>query len=282
MQTNMIQRFLLENLNVRGVIVQADNAWQDLLNRREYPENVQDYLGEAVAATLLMTANLKTDSRLLLQLQGEGEVSLLVVQADNRPHFRAMAKLSEQISHNTLPMTSGVLMLRIEQNNGEAYQGFTNIDENGMAKSIENYFEQSEQLPTLIALRADGEQIAGVLLQALPSDHQSLNPDDWQRLGYLLQTLNLAEFKHKDLAQILKSVFAEDDLRLFESKPVAFECVCSEERTLAMLSGLDNESLQEIADNGENVSVMCDFCGSVYVHSPQTIGALLQNKLHPN
>ncbi len=280
--TNSIQKFLLNNLDVRGVIVHLDSEWQELLSRRSYDEPINELLGQATAATLLMSANVKFAGNLLLQLQSQGDLSLLLVQADNRNHFRGLAKYRQGQLTSLKEMTpEGLIAIVIEANIGEEpYQGLVSIDSDSMAENLETYFNQSEQLQTLLVLRADNEQVAGILLQVLPD--AEISDDDWTRLHHLAETLNLAELKTVDTQTMIERIFTEDDKTVYEPTSAAFECGCSDERTLAMLASLDESELREIVEAQESVIVGCDFCGQQYQHDAATIAALLSNKIHPN
>ena len=73
---------------------------------------------------------------------------------------------------------------------------------------------------------------------------------------------------------ILRRLFAEDDVRLFESAPVFFRCRCSRERVIGMLRSLGAEEIRSVlAEQGE-VEVRCDFCNRAPVRSRRCRAAL--------
>jgi len=77
--TSYVQRFLLDELDIRGALVQLDTVWQAMLEKRDYPDAVRDLLGEMSAIACVVGGNLKQPGRLTVQLQGHGPVGLLVV-----------------------------------------------------------------------------------------------------------------------------------------------------------------------------------------------------------
>lgn len=277
-----VQKFLLNDLDVRGVIVHLDNAWQTLLSRRQYSPTSTKLLGQATVATLLMSANIKFDGQLMLQLQSSGDLSLLVVQSNNKREFRAMTKNTSLESGELNDIAKGgVIAIMVEANKGdEPYQGMVGISEGSMSANLETYFNQSEQLQTMLILRADNEQVAGILLQVLPSSR--VCDDDWQRLRHVTETLNLAEMHSIDTETMIARIFAEDDKTVYPPQSADFSCNCSAERTLVMLTNLDDAELQEIVDAEESVIVSCDFCGQKFEHDSPTVAALLSNKIYPN
>jgi len=91
---NQVRRFIVENQPVRGYWVDLDGAWRELRAHQEYPPAVRDLLGEAVSASVLLAATLKFEGTLTLQLEGQGQVRLLVAQCTHDFRVRAVARLS--------------------------------------------------------------------------------------------------------------------------------------------------------------------------------------------
>jgi redox-regulated HSP33 family molecular chaperone len=93
---NQVRRFILENQPVRGYWVELESAWQELRAHQHYTPAVQNLLGEAVSASVLLAATLKFEGTLTLQLEGKGDVRLLVAQCSNDFKVRAVARLSDE------------------------------------------------------------------------------------------------------------------------------------------------------------------------------------------
>ena len=96
-----VQRFLLDELDIRGAIVQLDEVWQALLANRVYPNSVRDLLGEMCAVACVIGGNLKQPGRLTIQLQGHGPVGLLVVDITETLNLRGYAKASDEAAGKT-------------------------------------------------------------------------------------------------------------------------------------------------------------------------------------
>jgi molecular chaperone Hsp33 len=93
---NEVRRFIVENRPVRGYWVDLESAWQELRAHQEYPPAVRDLLGEAVSAAVLLAATLKFEGNLTLQLEGQGQVRLLVAQCTHDFRVRAVARLRSE------------------------------------------------------------------------------------------------------------------------------------------------------------------------------------------
>ncbi len=277
-----LHRFLFEHYPIRGHLVHLDASWRALLEHREYPEAIRDTLGEAVAASVLLAATLKFDGTLSLQLQGQGPVHLMLAQCSSELGVRAVARYREAVDQRDLSVLSGEgnLSVTLETDDlSQRYQGVVPLSGARLAECLQGYFESSEQLPTRLWLHATEKGVSGMLLQRLPaaSLRERTSPasraqqptaaeieDAWRRVQMLGDTLKPEELEVLSDRTILQRLFAEDDVRLFESAPVFFRCRCSRERVIGMLRSLGAEELRSILAERDNVEVHCDFCNRAY------------------
>ncbi|MGO9425316.1 MAG: Hsp33 family molecular chaperone HslO [Steroidobacteraceae bacterium] len=291
-----LHRFVFEQYPIRGHLVHLDAAWRALIEHREYPQAIRDILGEAVAASLLLAGTVKFEGVLSLQLQGDGPVHLLLAQCTSSLGVRGLARHRQRQEAAGAAGTgaagtgaagmgdligAGNLTVTLETDDGaQRYQGIVPITGDRLADSLQQYFENSEQLPTRLWLYADGEGASGMLLQRLPAGGggASTGPaavdDAWRRVQLIGDTLTSGELRTLADAQILHRLFNEDDLRLFEPSPVYFRCRCSRERVGGMLQGLgETETRSVLAERGE-VEVRCDFCNRAFVFDAVDVAQL--------
>jgi molecular chaperone Hsp33 len=288
-----MHRFVFEHYPIRGHLVHLDAAWRALIEHREYPEGIRNLLGEAVAASLLLAATIKFEGVLSLQLQGNGFVHLMLAQCTSGLSVRGLARYQEDAER--LPdaasdpaarvgdlIGAGNLTVTLETDDGaQRYQGIVPISGERLAESLQGYFENSEQLPTRLWLYADAQGASGMLLQRLPgeggsgSQVEAAEVDDaWRRVQLIGDTLTHEELRTLTDLEILRRLFNEDDLRLFEPSPVYFRCRCSRERVAGMLQGLgEAETRAVLAERGE-VEVRCDFCNRAYVFDAVDVARL--------
>jgi len=284
---------VFEHYPIRGHLVHLDAAWRALIEHREYPEGIRNLLGEAVAASLLLAATIKFEGVLSLQLQGDGFVHLMLAQCTSGLGVRGLARYQEDAER--LPdaasdpaarvgdlIGAGNLTVTLETDDGaQRYQGIVPISGERLAESLQGYFENSEQLPTRLWLYADAQGASGMLLQRLPgeggsgSQVEAAEVDDaWRRVQLIGDTLTHEELRTLTDQEILRRLFNEDDLRLFEPSPVYFRCRCSRERVAGMLQGLgEAETHAVLAERGE-VEVRCDFCNRAYVFDAVDVARL--------
>jgi molecular chaperone Hsp33 len=298
-----LHKFLFDGLPVRGMLVRLTDSWQEVLRRRSasgaWPAPVRDVLGEMAAAVVLMQSNLKFDGSLVLQVQGDGPVSLAVAEAQSDLSFRVTAKVEGEVEPGVAfgalvdPGGRGRCALTLDPRDRpsgqQPYQGVVPLATEeghpvaGVAAMLELYMRQSEQLDTRLVLAADGEAACGLLIQRLPVEGAAnlegtaagpVDEDAFSRIAHLASTLKAEELLALDAPTILRRLFWEEPLRLFEPRHPTFACSCSPERVRSMLRGLGRAEAESIlAERGE-IEIACEFCGRQYRFDAVDVGEM--------
>ncbi|HLE94514.1 MAG TPA: Hsp33 family molecular chaperone HslO [Sulfuricaulis sp.] len=261
-----LQRFIFENAPIRGEIVHLDATWRAVLERRDYPPRVRDVLGELMAAAALLTSTIKFDGRLIMQVQGSGPVSLLVVECTSDRTMRAIAQWDGEVPDAPLSelVGDGRLAVTIDPLKGrELYQAIVELEGLSVAEAFENYFARSEQLATRLWLASDTRQAAGMLLQRLPDSPLS-DDEAWIRAVHLGSTITREELLALPVAEIIHRLYHEEDIRLFSRMPVSFRCSCSRRRVETVLRMLGRDEVHSILAEQGSIRVDCEFCGDSY------------------
>ncbi len=271
---------MFERSPVRGELVEISDAWQQVQSQRSYPQAVSTVLGEMMAAAALLSANLKFNGSIILQIHGDGPVQLLVVECDALLRLRATAKLHEETE---IAEEASLQQLVNQHGQGrfamtldpadklpgqQAYQGIVSLDGDSVATVIENYMMRSEQLDTRLWLAADEHTSRGLLLQRLPDEGGTASSDNdadaWNRAVTLASTVSDEELLNTDIMTLLQRLYWEESVRVFEPRHPSFHCGCSREKVGNMLKMLGKEEVDSaIADLGE-LEIDCDFCGQQY------------------
>jgi molecular chaperone Hsp33 len=281
-----LQKFIFDNAAVRGELVEISNAWREIQSRHDYPKPVRALLGEMVAASALLSANLKFNGSIVMQIHGDGAVKLLVVECDAELRLRATAKLSagaEVADDATLVslLNAGgrgrfvITLDPLDKVPGQQpYQGVVPLIGDDIATVIENYMLRSEQMDTKLWLAADDQVARGMLLQKLPRNsaiegqvEQASEEEDqetWTRAVMLGQTLKQAELLTTDAATLLKRLFWEETIRVFDPLSPTFHCTCSREKVGNMLKMLGREEVESALHDLGELGINCDFCGKHY------------------
>ena len=277
--SDSLHRFVFDALGVRGEIAYLDAAWRAVQDIHDYPPPVARHLGQSLVATALLSATIKLDGSLILQVQGDGPLHTMVAQATSRRTLRGLARWRGTVPPGDLSAAfgSGRLVMTADAPGKERYQGIVGLTGPDLAAALEDYFARSEQLPTRLWLGSGERRAAGMLLQRMPAAEGSA--EDWERILALADTLTEEELLELPAQTLLYRLFNEEVVRLFESEPLAFRCGCSREaigNTLRALGRAEAESI--LAEEG-GIVADCEFCNRRYHFDAVDVAALFSDGL---
>ena len=264
--SDFVLPFSLPKAGLRGQLVRLDAVSTRALSAHALPETSQRVLAEALALTAILGSALKLEGRLSLQTKGEGPLNLVATDYFGGGGLRGYARLDETRANAASDFAAlvgeGALAITIEPKPGaQAYQGLVPLSEKGLAQSAETYFDQSEQLPTMLKLAAgpiyraetgNGWRAGGVMVQALPgkAPGEIAASDDWRRIRLFLDSLDDFELLGSDTSaeSVLWRLFHEDEVRVHPSEGLRFECSCKPERIRSVLSAYPKAELEDLPD----------------------------------
>ena len=287
---DLVSAFQIEGLPVRGRVVRLGAAVNEVLTRHAYPEPVANLLGEACALAALVGSSLKFEGRLIVQAQGDGPVRYVVVDYDTSGGMRGycrfdadeVAAVSEGFSRpgaKTL-LGGGVFIMTLDQGpDMERYQGVTAIEGESLALCAEQYFMQSEQIPTRVRLAVGqvdtGEGLSwragGILIQTIAGDESRGDTKEaWNHAQALFETTGEDELVDPTVptTTLLWRLFNEDGVRLIDEKPLRAFCRCSEERIGVVLQSFSPEEKAEMVEDDGKIHVTCEYCSRDYALNP--------------
>ena len=296
---DQLQKFMFASAPVRGEIVSLRNTWQEVLVRREYPTAVRDILGEMMAACALLSANLKFDGTMIMQIFGDGPIKMLVVHCNSSLTMRATAKISSEFDETLSESLSFVELLNASGHGRcvitldpankfpgqQPYQGIVPLNgQDGPLQSIaqvlEHYMHHSEQLDTRLWLAANTDRAVGVLLQKLPGDGGIVphpgehDADTWERVCVLGSTLSQAELLKEEPQTLFRRLFWQENVQHFAPTLTRFECSCSRERVGSMLKMLGRDEVDGVIDEQGRVEIHCEYCNQRYEFDPVDVAQL--------
>lgn len=249
-------------------------------------------LGRVLTAASMMGNVQKVENgALTLQIKGGGPLGTILATSDavgnvrgyvSNPSITLLEKYAGKLDVGAAVGTDGMLTVIRDLQMKEPYIGSVALVTGEIADDVTAYFAQSEQTPTACALGVlintdQSVKVAGgYLIQLLPGA-----PDDVidcleagiQKAGAV--TPMLADGLSPE--DILRRVMSDFELEFLETTEVSYQCYCSRERVTKTLIAIGKKDLQEIVDEGEPITIECQFCDTVYRYTPDEIREILQS-----
>lgn len=276
---------------VKATAIRSTNLVERARNIHKTTPTATAALGRVLtAASMMGNAQKVENGALTLQIKGGGPLGTLLATSDavgnvrgyvNNPSITLLEKYAGKLDVGAAVGTDGMLTVIRDLQMKEPYIGSVALVSGEIGDDVTAYFAQSEQTPTACALGVlvDTDQsvktAGGYLIQLLPGA-----PDEVidkleagiQKAGAV--TPMLADGLSPE--DILRRVMCDFELEFLETTPVAYKCYCSRERVTSTLIAIGKKDLQEIADEGEPITIECQFCDTKYQFTPEEIRALLQ------
>lgn len=277
--SDAVQRFLFDDLDIRGAVVQLDTVWQQLMARRDYSAPIVKLLGEVSVTTVLLADNLKQPGRLTIQLRGDGPLSLLVIDCNEALNLRCMAqqdKESKTLNFKEMFGKGQLLMSLDTASMREPYQSIVPIVGDNVAAVFEHYLAQSEQLASRFFLAASETRVAGIFLQKMPSTDER-DVDGWARIEALASTAKPEELLGLPAAELLTRLFHEETVRVFDPQPVTHNFPEDWEKVRNMLRTLGREEIYGALNERGAIIIRDDLANHEYRFDKAAIDELFSN-----
>ena len=254
--------------------------------------NATAAFGRALTAASMMGNMQKVENgSMTMQIKGGGPIGGITVVSDYignvrgyvvEPKVPLTEKYPGKLDVGATVGVDGTLTIIRDLQMKEPYVGSVELVSGEIGDDVTAYFAQSEQTPTACALGVlvdvdcSVKVAGGYLIQLLPGA-----PDETidavergiQRAGAVTKMLE-AGMTPED---ILGQVCGEIGVVFMETTEVSYKCYCSRNRVEAALISLGKKELTEIAGEGKEFPVECQFCDTVYRFTPDDIRKLIAN-----
>ena len=278
-----LTKFVFLNHQIKGEIIQVNKVFEEFTIHKNYPQPVKKLLGELFIATNLMAATLKFNGKITTQIQGNGPLNLAVINTTNNFINKGTARYDKKLIKKEMSfkqlLGDAQLVVSIEPDKGEKYQGVIALDKDSLSDCIKQYFLQSEQIDTDLIIRVDANinNLAGILLQKLPSNSDSDITTDLNSFEHVLTLANT--IKNDELFElspndILYRLFNQEKVKVFEPEVISFNCGCSQDKSDTVVRSLGLEEANKILSEQGKISIICEYCGKEYYFNKDKIEQL--------
>ncbi len=274
--SDQLQRGVGHGSAVRFLSARADTAVATAAERHSLDEKGTVIIGEAMIAALMMSAYIKGDERITVQIQSETPRLSLICDVDAAGNIRA--RLSPTHVHGEATTLTGVMLVIKHNVSAELYRGATEIRSEGIPAALARHLAQSSQVDTTmrfsVRVAPDGSVSArGLLVERMPpaADLPSLTPEGF---AHFYGGLSLAD-PEALFAEVAQGSLMGEDLMAAEVRPVSWRCQCSQGRVEGMLSALGPEELKSMLAEDDGATITCHFCNLQYTVTGARLATLI-------
>ena len=287
--------YLVRGMSMDGFVKVVGIRSTELVKRgaeiQKTNPNATAALGRALTAASMMGNMQKVENgSMTMQIRGGGPIGTITVVSDAAGNVRGcvtegnvplVEKHPGKLDVGATVGTDGTLTVIRDLQMKEPYVGSTALVSGEIADDVTAYFAQSEQTPTACALGVlvDRDQTVkaagGYILQLLPgAPEETIDALEKgiQRAGAVTPMLDAGMTPEEILGQVMGDL----GVLFMETAEVEYKCYCSRDRVEQALISLGRQELTEIAEEGKDFPVECQFCDKVYKFTPQDVKDLLQ------
>lgn len=293
MKDQLVKAMALDS-RVRFFLIRSTDLVQEAVNRFDLSPAAGDALGRVLSIASIMGSMLKTPKEMLtINILGNGPFGSIVVDAyesGNVRGFVANGQLEGEQANwpiSALIGLPGTLTITKDLSMEENWSGTVELQTGEIGQDFAYYFTLSEQTPTAVSvgvkIDCDGTvKAAGALILQMMPDATDTEVSICEHVlsGLKPMTTLIEHYDDTSLKQLAYDLF--DDTEIMDSRPVAFKCTCSREKTKSVLHTVSSEQLQQMIDEDHGADVNCNFCNETYHFDTKELQEILdqnQNNL---
>jgi len=260
---NTIRRFLFKDLDIRGQHLSINTAWQAMIKDRGYSKQVSQLFGELSALAIMLANGMKHKGKLTMQVQGDGLVSLLLVEVTHDLQIRGMVRTEGIVTQShSLDQILGkgqIIATLYNAQTDHSFQSLVPRNPKGLIQTFEDYFAQSEQLDSKLWVSSTQDNLSAMLVQKMP-DSKSNDEEDWHRIMALSNTITNSELRDLTAEQLLHKLFHEETVELFEDNAINYECHQDRVRFEKIIFDLGEQDARDLLQEQGEISIHNEIC----------------------
>jgi molecular chaperone Hsp33 len=256
-------RALTDDRHIRFATIQATPLWDGV--RRSHPHleaGACAALTQQLAAVSLLQSRSGFNERLQILLKGAGRAKAVVADSWPDGTLRGVLDTAEPDPGGAWVHGPGLLQVMRSNASGQPYIGTLELVEGDLAKQVEAYLQQSEQVQASLTLWSEESTgvSGGLLVEPLPD----CPPERLGRLVQALDGLEVVPFWERTPEFLLSWINQGEGATVLTEMELGYRCRCQRETLVSTLSGFTEGQIEDLFRAGDPIEVRCDYCGKVY------------------
>lgn len=247
-------------------------------------------LAETSIASLFLSSGLKFPGTVCVKVSFSGDISF--AEADSTPSglFRAMipqedVRNNEKYEPALSPQRFEVVSL--DERGKRVRESIIEAVSESMGRNLSVYMLQSAQTRSAVGIEAvvnkDNpkklDYAVGFYLEPfadIADDELALLEKQVSKLPAFSEFYDGKNFNLDALMEAVSGEYPTTVVREIEPLPY---CPCSKVRSLATLGSIPTADLEDLLEDGKDLELVCDFCRSKYIITPDEIREILSERL---
>lgn len=265
-----IIRFLAFKGNVQVTVLKTTSLVNKAIEIHSTTPTASKLFGELLTCCAYFASGMKSQkgavSVTIKAKDGDGAVS---VSSDALLHVRGYVDGS-----CTQTLVGGTMSVVREDGYYEPFVGTCEITKNDVSDAFSKYFQQSEQIPTAVNVKAvigeDGKCVSagGLIVQLLPDCVDDETDMAEKAFFDYCDDVNAPNYTAEE---IIEKFFGGKQCGEVTTQFPEYRCNCSESKILGVLKAVDKSELLNICKEQGNVTVHCHYCNTDYVYDEKFI-----------
>lgn len=287
-----IVRYITDDGSAFVIACDSGNIVAEMERIHSTSATVTAALGRLLTAASMMGYMLKNDDdSVTVRIDADGPCGDMIAVSDCNGNVRAYVQnkiveiplnKSGKLDVRGAVGTNGQLYVIKDIGMREPYIGQTPIISGEIAEDITNYFAMSEQTPSVCALGVlvnpdlTVNNAGGYIVQLLPGCDDSVIDVIEKNVSSIpsVTTMLSNGYTPDDIA---KAVMQGLTIEKLDERKNCYKCNCSRKRVETALISTGIDSLAEMAEGKEDITVECHFCDKTYTFTPKEIQQLLES-----
>ena len=288
---NKLVRGINGNKTIKVAAVYAPEVVEEARRIHQTTPTATAALGRTLMAGLMMAAGMKNQKdSLTIHIDGDGPLGKILVTGKNDGHIKGYVqnpqadhdlKANGKLDVSGIVGSQGVMTVVMDLGLKEPYVGRVSLLSGEIADDFANYFVQSDQVPSAVALGVLVEKdrtvktAGGFIVQMMPgvADQEVDQVEEAvKKIGSVTDYFKTG----KGPEDLIRDLLEGQDPEILESRPIAYACDCSKEKVEDSLLSLGHKELEEIQDQDGQAEITCYFCNEAYHFDGEDLDRLIK------
>ncbi|MGB5416040.1 MAG: Hsp33 family molecular chaperone HslO [Polyangiales bacterium] len=255
----------------RIVAARTTDTAQAVISAQELSGLAAQDMADLLTAAVLYRETMAPSLRVQCIVRFEDNAGQLVADSHPDGWTRGLFQKGSGEAPPDIRKTQATLQMMRTLPNSELHRGVVQLPEGGnLSEGFMRYMQLSEQIVSMISLgsvvEAQQPAAGGYVVQLLPEavEAEAAMETMTKRLETFVDIRDRLQGSDSSPSQLVEQIFEGMPFTWLHSSDIRFGCHCSRVRVMTTLSVLNRTDIQELVDEGEPLSVGCDYCGTSY------------------